>query len=139
VSVYVDASVILRNALTQPGALTSLGDHEPGIASELVELECLRTLDRLRLARVLPEELLAQARRRTLHWIPPLHRVGVDATILDLAARPHATPLGTLDAIHLATALLWRESTDPNLVFATHDRELGTAARTFGFEVIGLS
>jgi predicted nucleic acid-binding protein len=139
VSIYIDASVILRNALGQPGAIRGLGDFEPGIASDVVELECLRTLDRLRLAGGIPDEHLALARRRTLDWIAPLSRVQVDSAVLELASRPHPTPVGTLDAIHLATALLWRETMDRDVKMATHDRALGTAARAFGLEVIGLS
>ena len=46
------------------------------------------------------------------------------------------TALGSLDAIHLASALLVRHDLD-GLVFATHDDELGTAARATGFEVHG--
>jgi prevent-host-death family protein len=45
---------------------------------------------------------------------------------------------GTLDAIHLATALLWRERSDADLLMATHDATLGLAARAVGFRVIGL-
>jgi hypothetical protein len=47
------------------------------------------------------------------------------------------TVLGTLDAIHLATALLWRENTGSDLVMATHDGSLALAARAAGFRVIG--
>ncbi len=47
-------------------------------------------------------------------------------------------PLGTLDSIHLATALLWREKHGLDFIFATHDQELGLAARSQGIEVIGL-
>jgi hypothetical protein len=46
-------------------------------------------------------------------------------------------PLGTLDALHLSTAILWREVRGKELVMATHDRGLGEAARAFGFAVIG--
>jgi len=45
-------------------------------------------------------------------------------------------PIGTLDAIHLATALLWRERAG-TLEMATHDAALGAAARAFGFHVRG--
>ena len=33
----------------------------------------------------------------------------IDAVVLDQAAQPMPTELGTFDAIHLATALLWKE------------------------------
>jgi hypothetical protein len=46
-------------------------------------------------------------------------------------------PLGSLDAIHLATAELWRETRGQEIVFATHDRALGLGARASGFKVIG--
>jgi hypothetical protein len=45
--------------------------------------------------------------------------------------------IGTLDAIHLATALIWRDRVGPLSQMATHDSTLGTAARIFGFEVRG--
>lgn len=48
------------------------------------------------------------------------------------------TSLVTLDAIHLATALLWRERMGPLTTIATHDSALVIAARTFGFDVRGV-
>ena len=48
------------------------------------------------------------------------------------------TELGTLDAIHLATALRWREGASTELVMATHDPALGTSARAFGLRVVGV-
>ena len=46
-------------------------------------------------------------------------------------------PLGTLDALHLATALIWRDRIGPLPAVATHNTVLGSAARAFGFEVLG--
>jgi hypothetical protein len=47
-------------------------------------------------------------------------------------------PLGTLDAMHLATALIWRDRVGPLSAIATHDSMLGTAALAFGFDVLGI-
>ena len=47
------------------------------------------------------------------------------------------TELGTLDAIHLATALLWKDMTKGNLVMATHDGALARGARAHGLRVVG--
>jgi len=55
-----------------------------------------------------------------------------------LLSQPLPVALGTLDAIHLATALLWREQSAARLVMATHDAALGLAARSVGFRVVGL-
>ena len=48
------------------------------------------------------------------------------------------TELGTLDALHLATAVLWRQMSGVDLVMATHDLALGMAAQAHGFPVVGL-
>jgi hypothetical protein len=54
------------------------------------------------------------------------------------STQPMPTELGTLDAIHLATALLWREGASTELVMATHDPALGTSSRAFGLRVVGV-
>ena len=51
---------------------------------------------------------------------------------------PFPPLLSLLDAIHLATALLTPLQVE-DLRFATHDGELGTAARAIGFAVFGVA
>jgi predicted nucleic acid-binding protein len=63
--------------------------------------------------------------------------VEITPAVLDRAAEPLPVPLGTLDAIHLATALLWREEEAPELALVTHDAALAAAGRLFGFPVFG--
>ena len=58
--------------------------------------------------------------------------------VLDRAAQPMPTELGTLDAIHLAAALLWKEMTHVDLVMATHDGALALGARAHGLPVVGM-
>ena len=45
------------------------------------------------------------------------------------------TTLEALDAIHLATALIWSETRGDDLLLLTHNRQLAIAARACGFEV----
>jgi hypothetical protein len=47
-------------------------------------------------------------------------------------------PLGTLDALHLATALIWRDRVGALPALATHGTAVGVAARAFGFDVVGM-
>ena len=43
-----------------------------------------------------------------------------------------------LDALHLATAMAWRDHrAQPDLRFATHDLSQAAGARAVGFEVVG--
>lgn len=136
---YVDASVLLRVALRQPDALPEWRRIQQGVSSVLVQTESLRTLDRLRLRARLSDEDVASRRATILQLIASLELVEIDAVILDRAAQPMPTELGTLDAIHLATALLWKEISHGELTMATHDAALGLAAKAHGFRVVGMS
>ena len=135
---YVDASVLLRLALRQADALREWRQIERGISSALVTTECLRTLDRLRLRVHLSDREVASRRAAILRLIASLELVEVDALVLDRAAQPMPTELGTLDAIHLATALLWKEMAGLNPVMATHDDALALGARAHGLAVVGV-
>ncbi len=135
---YLDSSVLLRLILRQPGALREWKTIETGVASALAEVECLRTLDRFRLLERISDLEIARRRETVYRLLDGMEIVGVNQTVLTRAAQPFPTSLGTLDAIHLATALLWQERNGKNLIVATHDATLATAARAFGFEVLGV-
>jgi len=135
---YVDSSVILRIVLGQSHSLREWRSVRRGVASSLVEVECLRTLDRLRLRLGMADRDLALRREAVFRLLEAIEVVEPTRPVLSQAAQPLPTELGTLDAIHLATAIVWREGHDANLVMATHDLALGTAARSCGLRVVGV-
>jgi uncharacterized protein len=135
---YVDASVLLRVALGQPNALPEWRHIDRGVSSALVSTESLRTLDRLRLRAGLSDIEMARRRSAILALIDSLEIIEIDSLVLDRAAQPMPTELGTLDAIHLASALLWHDATGEDLTMATHDRALGVAAQAHGLKVVGM-
>lgn len=108
------------------------------VSSALVTIESLRTLDRLRLRVKLADAEVAKRRATILNLIASLEVVDIDSTVLDRASQPMPTEIGTLDAIHLATALLWKKMTSDNLVMATHDAALALAAEAYGLPVVGM-
>jgi predicted nucleic acid-binding protein len=134
---YLDSSVILRIVLAEPGRLAEWDDIDAGVTSALAEVECLRTLDRLALRNALPPGQLAERRGAVHRLLESIDLVDLTRAVLSRAAQPFPTPLGTLDAIHLATALLWRDSRGGTPAFVTHDSMLGLAARAVGFDVLG--
>jgi len=136
---YLDSSVVLRRVLGQAGALREWRLVRTSVSSRLTELECLRTLDRLRLEGSLDERKLAAARETTYSILAAFEIVELTRAILTRAAQPSPTSLGSLDAIHLASALTWRERTGGGLVMATHDDALAIGARAFGMRAIGAS
>lgn len=135
---YVDSSVVLRVVLGQPKRWREWPSLRIGISSTLLRVECLRTLDRIRLRGTTGDEELAEWRDACLRIITSFRVVELDPTVLSRAAEPMPTSLGTLDAIHLATALLWRDKEGKDLLFATHDGSLATAALAHGFKVVGV-
>jgi len=136
---YVDASVLLRVALRQPNALTEWRQIQQGVSSALVMTESLRTLDRLRLRANLTDVEVASRRATILALVGSLELVEIDAIVLERAAQPMPTELGTLDAIHLATALLWKEMSGVDLAMATHDGALALGAQAHGLRVVGMT
>jgi hypothetical protein len=136
-NVYVDSSVTLRVVLRQADALASWDSIDRAFSSELTRVECLRTVDRARIRFALTDDTVAAQRAALLAILAGMEVVSLDRVVLERAAEPLPTLLGTLDAIHLATATLVRNAI-PDLAFATHDSELGLAARAVGFSVDGV-
>jgi predicted nucleic acid-binding protein len=135
---YLDTSVILRVILSQPNRLEEWLTITTGVCSVLAELECLRTLDRLRLEQAFPEEIIRIRREAVALVMRSAEVIGLTQSVLERASRPLPSALGTLDAIHLATATLWQETIGAPLVVATHDRALARAARSMGLGVVGV-
>jgi predicted nucleic acid-binding protein len=135
---YVDSSVLLRVALGQPNALPEWRDIERGISSALLMTESLRTLDRVRPKVGLSDSEVARRRATILALIDSLEIVEIDSSVLNRAAQPMPTELGTLDAIHLASALLWRDAFGEELSMATHDKALALAAQAHGIKTFGI-
>jgi predicted nucleic acid-binding protein len=137
VNVYVDSSVVLRIVLGEPGALPVWRRIRRAISSQLVGLECLRTIDRARIRLVLDDAEVAERRASVREVLAGIDMVPIDSAVLERAADPFPTTLGSLDAIHLASALLARAQVH-DLQLATHDVELAIAARAVGFPVLGV-
>jgi predicted nucleic acid-binding protein len=135
---YVDSSVILRKVLSQPGALREWTLIRGGPVSRLAEVECLRALDRLRVDGALNDQQVSAARESLYRALASFEVVEVSRAVLARAAQPTPTALGTLDAIHLCSAVVWQERTGDRAVFATHDESLAIAARAQGFRVVGV-
>ena len=135
---YVDTSVILRILFREPNPVEVWGKWQRAFSSNLWRVEALRNVDRLRLSGDLSDEEVADLIRdiRVVHETLAIHPL--TERILQRASETFPTVVGTLDAIHLATALAIRE-VEPIDRLLTHDVRLGTAARSLGFSVLGVA
>lgn len=137
---YIDSSVLMRIILKQADPLQEWPTLRGGVCSELLAVESRRTLDRYWRENRLDDTELAAKIDETETLLRRFEKVRLRQHVLQLASQPFPVVLGTLDAIHLASALSYRAAQPPDerpLLFATHDLQLARAARAMNFEVIG--
>ena len=136
-TLYVDTSALMRVVLGEGHALDDLRQADRLVSSELLAVEARRTIDRLHRQNILTTLQVTEVLDALTDWLEAMDLVLLRAPILNRAGDPLPVPLGTLDALHLATALIWRERNQQALTLATHDVALGTVARTYALPVIG--
>lgn len=135
---YLDTSALLRLVLREAGALDDLRTYDGLVSSELIAVESARAIDRLRNQGALTMNEAVERTGLVNEWLEAVDLVLLRPPILSRATEPMPVSLGTLDAIHLATALIWRDRLGPLPQMVTHDAALGAAARAFGFDVRGI-
>jgi len=123
---YLDSSAIVKLVASEPesASLTARIAEATTVSSEIARVEVLRAIRRSGGKR----EMLERGRE-------VIRRVGllrVDGRVLDLAAEVEPADLRTLDAIHLASALVLGETLGG---FVTYDRRLVAAAEQAGLGV----
>ncbi|MGI8946993.1 MAG: type II toxin-antitoxin system VapC family toxin [Ornithinimicrobium sp.] len=126
--IYLDSSAAMKLVWSEEETTALIewlerAPDEPVITSELGRVEVLRAARRLG-----DEAVTAQARA----VIAEFDLIALDRTVKDLACDIADPPLRTLDALHLASALVVREHLS---AFVAYDHRLATAARDAGLEV----
>ena len=106
------------------------------MTSSLTLIECERVLIRAVTTNLIPEAAAAERRavlsRTADHWVV----FDLDPEVVERACRPFpAEPIRTLDAIHLATAVLAR-SVVPDLAVVSLDERVRRSAEQIGFHVL---
>lgn len=137
-TVYVDSSIVLRRLRRQAGPLRGWGEWDRAYASVLLRVETFRTIDRIRLSGNIDDQGIAEMFTDAGKILEAITFVPLSDPILQRASQSFLTSLGTLDALHLATALRLAEAGGVDLVFLTHDAELALAARSVNFSVEGI-
>ncbi len=135
---YIDSSVVLRVLVNQPEAWRGWGKWEQAWSSALLRVETMRTIDRWRTTGELPEQDAVRLMDAVENFCDVIALVPMSDAVLKRASEPFRTVIATLDAIHLASALMLFEELSEPLHFVTHDRKLARAARAYQFPVEGV-
>lgn len=136
-NVYLDSSVVLRRLRREASPFSAWATWDHAYASVLLKVETFRTIDRIRLSGKVDDDEAAALLSRAGAMLDVIEFVPLSAAILDRASQSFLTALGTLAALHLATALRLVEAGFAGLMFLTHDAELALAARSVNFRVEG--
>ncbi|OFW28536.1 MAG: hypothetical protein A3H97_05290 [Acidobacteria bacterium RIFCSPLOWO2_02_FULL_65_29] len=134
-TLYAESSAVLAWLLDEPdgrAARERLAKAEIVVASDLTLIECDRVLMRASALGELTEAEVANRRGHlttvAAHW----HVLRIGGEIVDRARQPFpGEPIRTLDAIHLASALVAR-SAAPGLELLSFDERIRTAGRKLG-------
>lgn len=125
--IYLDSSALVKFVKAEPetAALRAWRERLPAgtelVTSELAELEVARTLLRAGIDHQRVRHVVSQILRG-------VYLIDLTSTVL-ARAMTYRSPLGSLDAVHLATADPFRTDLTE---FVTYDRELSSAAADIG-------
>ena len=131
--VYVDSSVVLRHILNDDPALGAIASSDVVGSSDLLVIECQRVLQRERMAGRIDDRQYSESVVLLQAILDRLTLIEMVPAVKRRAAGPFPTVIGTLDAIHLATAILWQEM-EPGVDFRvlTQDKQMALCARSLG-------
>jgi uncharacterized protein len=126
--IYLDSSALVKLVFEESESRAlerwlADRDDQPKISSELSTVELLRTCRRL-------NEGAVDGARQVLAGLDLLPIAG---DVLDQAALVDPAELRSLDAIHLASALIVKEEL---IAFVVYDARLRTAARNVSLDVV---
>lgn len=138
-SLYVESSAVLAWLFGEPrgeGARTVLAAARQVLTSELTLIECDRALIRAEslgeITAVTKADLTAVLRTAAARW----SILKVDDDVVARARRPFSRePIRTLDAIHLASALVARSAVKDLTVLSLDDR-IRDVGRQLGLEIL---
>ena len=131
---FVDTSVVLRYVMEGDISLHQAFAATVTACSELLWIESMRVVQRLRLDAALSDQALAEAVSRITACYASFRVYLLDDEIRQAAAGPFPTVIGTLDAMHLACARRCaRHFPDEALLVFSYDRQMNLCARALGF------
>jgi hypothetical protein len=131
--------VLLRIIINADDALPNWRGLTKASSSALLQLECLRTIDRMQMTGEVKGPEVPRTYSALHEIMSTIELLNVRDDVLERASGQFGLPLKTLDAIHLVTAIAWRERINEEVIFVTHDKPLAAAARAYNFPVLGVA
>ena len=142
---YFDSSFLLAAILGQAGgevAAAKWDSEETRLASMLLEAECITVIRRLaegvsgRRAEDFTMEKMATLQK---HMQQVALKYVDDEVVSRLYTEPRLRGCRTLDALHLAMALVFQDQSDEAITVCTNDKKMARAAEILGFHLFSVN
>lgn len=131
---YLDSSVALRHILLGDSSIALALGCDYAVSSELLEIECRRVLHMYRLNGDLDDEGLVESTRRLDALLDGVSLIALSAGVKRRAMEAFPVVVGTLDALHLASAKAFGDGREgETLLVFSHDSAMNRCATALGF------
>jgi predicted nucleic acid-binding protein len=131
---YVDTSVLLRHILLGDSSIQQVLACERIISSELLEIESRRVIHRYRIDGEIDDEGLVQANSRLNAVLSGISLLALSSAVKRRAMGAFPVHVKTLDALHLASALVYTDtSPERNVLIFSFDTGMNRCASALGF------
>jgi predicted nucleic acid-binding protein len=135
-TLYAESSAVLAWVLGEPTAASvsaALAAADVVLCSELTLVECERAIIRAGVVDGLSSSDAAARRAQLVDAAAAWGMISLDSDVLDRARQPFpGEPIRTLDALHLASALVARAA-QPDTVLLSLDHRVRRAGELLGF------
>lgn len=137
---YFDSSLILAAVFGEISANDFdliWGDQPLRVSSLLLEAECLVAIRRVAARESKGQAFIRAPMRLSAEYLAAITLRDLDATVVEkLKQREELAQCRTLDAVHLATALIFQEHLDDRLTICSLDSRMCHVAVQLGFPVL---
>ncbi|MDF3818998.1 type II toxin-antitoxin system VapC family toxin [Leptospira sp. 96542] len=134
--VYLDTSAVIRFLLNDTAKFANFGKWDKQGSSELLEVECHRTFDCMRLQGALNDLEVVDLKDELNELLKKVEIIELSSRIITRAKGSFPVVVRTLDALHLATAEAWGKYLDKQVTVVTHDKQMSLASKSIGLEVV---
>ena len=133
---YLDSSVLLRYLLAGDDRLRRLDGEARLASSELIGIECRRVLQRERLEGRLDDEGYSRLAALLASLLDGIDIIEMTESVKRRAGDSFPTIVGTLDALHLSSALVLRDAEKVAISILSYDKQMMTCALALGFDLV---
>jgi predicted nucleic acid-binding protein len=133
---YFDSSAVLSSLLNQSPNFKDWKKVKRGFSSALILIECNRVLDRYRLLNEIDDIELVELKTCFKRFTSALTIFHISPEIVQRSSESFPTIVGSLDSIHISTALEIRDNLTKNLIFVSDDKQQKICAQALDLEIV---